>query len=266
MSKFSQHLKDEGLAPSTREKYNEIVTSASGSDNLLEWVRKKVNSRQPTGTNLPIRAAIKHYLMAEKGYTAGELKELLPRPKGRPAAVRHALTPSQLAIYHAAVDQIDVEPSHTILELLPTTGMRISEITRLRQENIEQIDGRLRLRFRGKRDKERVIPLTKSGEKTLRFYMKNYEIKGWLFPGQLGGPITPHAVRKYTRLLSERYPDLPGLCPHQLRHTCLSMLLRKGVDLRTIQEIAGHESLATTQRYLTVELDMLQSAVDRLDG
>ena len=71
-----QHLKRKGLLPSTRAKYEEIIDSAGGAD-LIEWINKKVHARTPIGTVLPARAAVKHFLMAEQGYSEEELELLL---------------------------------------------------------------------------------------------------------------------------------------------------------------------------------------------
>ena len=169
---FKKHLKKEGLLSSTRDKYEDIIDSAfNESSDLVKWIEKKVHSRMPIGTILPIRAAIRHYLVSVVGYSEDELKELLPKAKGRKNKLREALTPSQLAIYHAAVDQIDQEPAHTILALLPSTGLRIGEITALHLDNVKKKSNRLYLQFRGKRDKERIVPLTKAGSAILSLYL-----------------------------------------------------------------------------------------------
>jgi site-specific recombinase XerD len=72
----------------------------------------------------------------------------------------------------------------------------------------------------------------------------------WLFSGYMGRPISPHGIRKYTRQIAERYPDLLGLSPHVLRHTFAVMSLKRGMGIETLQETLGHSSLETTRRYL----------------
>ena len=263
---FKKHLKKEGLLSSTRDKYEDIIDSAfNESSDLVKWIEKKVHSRMPIGTILPIRAAIKHYLVSVVGYSEEELKELLPKAKGRKSKIREGLTPSQLAIYHAAVDQIDQEPAHTILALLPSTGLRIGEITALHLDNVKKKSNRLYLQFRGKRDKERIVPLTQAGSAILSLYLRTNKPQDWLFKGYSGGPITPHAIRKYTRQIAEDYPDLIGISPHQLRHCFATMALRKGVDLKSLQVLLGHESIVTTQRYLHPTTEDLIDAIDKLE-
>jgi site-specific recombinase XerD len=263
---FEKHLKREGLLPATRDKYLAIIDEADpeNADDLVRWINDRLNARTPIGTVLPVRAAVGHYLEA-LGYDEEDIRELLPKARGRANKMRHALTPTQLALYHAAVDQIDLEPAHTILALLPSTGLRIGEICGLKVDNIGRQGDRYYLQFRGKRDKERVVPLTRAAAQTLAEYTEGRPLSDWLFPTHLGSPISEHGVRKYTRAMADRYPDLSGLSPHILRHTFATMAIRRGVDLKTLQVLLGHENIATTQRYLHPTVDDLGAAVDKLD-
>lgn len=263
MGKFDLQLRREGLLPSTQEKYRSIVKSA-GDEDLLEWINRRVHRKMPLGTILPMRAAVKHYLMAEAGYSEEELKALLPRARGRKAKMRPALSPKQLALYHAAIAEIDREPVRTILELLPRTGLRIGEICKLTVDDVEETSEGTFLVFRGKGDKERVVPLVGSGDELLSAYMDEHNPTKWLFPGYCGKHITPHAVRRYTRAIAQRHPDLSGLSPHVLRHTFASMALRRGIDLRTLQELLGHSSIVTTQRYLHLTREDLREKMKLL--
>lgn len=261
---LSKHLVHEGLLPSTREKYEEILESADLQDPVA-WMKRRVHARTPIGTVLPMRAAIKHYLIAVHGYTEEEIQQLLPKAKGRQAKERQPLNPEQLAIYTAAVEQMDQEPARTILLLLPKTGLRISEITGLKSEDIKEIGGIPVMDFRGKGDKPRVVPLSRSALVTLNEYFDKHGRHEFVFPTYLGPPISPHGVRKYTRALAARYPILAGLSPHVLRHTFATMALSRGVDLRRLQELLGHNSIQTTQRYLHPSISDLAKAVNALE-
>jgi len=262
VSELQRHLKQQQLLPSTRVQYLAIV-ERSGEE-PVEWLRKRLNARTPIGTVLPYRAAIKHLLMSEHGYTDEEVKALLPKAKGRPTAFRHALSPELLAIYHTLVDALP-DPSRTILTLLPKTGLRIGEICGLADDNLQTVQGVRSLVFRGKRDKERIVPLSSSAERTLDAYLDSRErVSEWLFPNQMGAPISQHAVRKYTRGIAAKHPDFAGLSPHVLRHTFATMALRRGMDLKTLQALLGHESLETTSRYLHPEVRDLKDAIERV--
>jgi len=258
------HLKRRGLLPSTRKKYQEIINGADQSD-LINWITRRIHSRTPIGTVLPLRAAVKHFLMAEHNYSEADLEELLPKAKGRKTKDRDGLTPHQLALYHAAVDSIDREPAHTILSLLPKTGLRISEACGLERFNIEEAEGHRYLVFHGKGDKPRVVPLVGSADRLLEEYQQVHGGERWLFVGYSGTPIGPHAIRKYTRRIAEQVPDLAGLSPHVLRHTFASMCLRKGMDLKRLQDILGHTSIKTTERYLHPTRQDLRDAMLALE-
>lgn len=261
--KLGQHLKRRGLLPSTRDKYEEILDHAPKND-LISWINGRVHARTPLGTVLPMRAAVKHYLVAVQGYDPDEVDELLPKARGRAAKAREALTPHQLALYHIAVEDIDREPARTILALLPSTGLRIGEMCALRLSDIRRRGAMVYFQFYGKRDKERVVPLTSGGRQELERYLTQEQPSDWLFPSY-SGPISPHGIRKYTRKIAEQHPDLASLSPHVLRHTYATLALRKGVDIKQLQVLLGHESIQTTSRYLHPSVDDLQAAVDRLD-
>lgn len=245
-----QYLADCGLLPSTQAKYAEIISSADTSD-LLTWIQEKVNSSLPIGTVLPIRAAVKHYLIAEEGYSDEELQELLPRAQGVETQFRESLTPEQLALYHRAVKEIEAEPARTILELLPRTGLKIGEACQLKQAAVVEGEKGAQLRFVNAAGRKREVPLVGSARSILTSYMKANPSDGWLFTGYLNQPIGPHAIRKYTRLIAVRHPDLAGLSPVLLRHTYARMALQHGMELTELQKILGHSSIRTTARYLT---------------
>ena len=260
---LQEHLSQQQLLPSTKAQYKSILARTEGKDPIT-WLKGRIHARTPIGTVLPYRAAVKHYLMSEQGYTEEELQALLPKAKGRPTAYRHALTPEALATYHVAVEGVP-DPSMTILTLLPKTGLRISEICGLQVGDVQNVSGVRAFVFRGKRDKQRVVPLTKSAESTLDAYIASHQPTKWLFTGQLGGPLTPHGVRKHTRAIAALNPDLAELSPHVLRHTYATLLVARGVDLKTIQSLLGHESIETTSRYLHPTVTDLYAAAARLE-
>lgn len=261
---LQERFEQRGLLKSTKDKYEEILDAAK-KDDIIGWLNRKVNARTPIGTVLPARAAVKHYLISVQGYDEDTVDEMLPAAKGRQAQVRNALNGEQLATYLAAVDTIDAEPTRTILLLLPKVGLRISEMCNMRMDQVLERSGRLYFSFRGKGDKHRMVPLPGTAEKTLREYLETHTDKEHLFPSSWGGPVTPHAVRKYTRQIADDFPQLAGLSPHILRHTYATTLLRKGVDLKTLQVLMGHSNIQTTQRYLHPDVDDLTVAIDKLE-
>jgi len=227
------------------------------------WLHKKIHARTPIGTVLPLRAAVKHLLVSE-GYSPAEVDLMLPKAKGRPCGLRDSLTVEQLALYYKVADK-QGDPVKTILKLLPKTGLRISEICNLSRSCLVRQGGVAGIKFRGKRDEERFVPLNSVGQTALKRYLDLYEPDHWLFQGNRGGPISPEAVRKVCRKMRTEYPALGDLSPHVLRHTFATMALRNGADLRTVQALLGHKSIQTTARYLHPDAGVLHSAVKDLE-
>jgi integrase/recombinase XerC len=149
-----------------------------------------------------------------------------------------------------------------ILELLYATGIRVSELIGI---NLEEISFEERLiRVRGKGKKERLIPFGRKAEESLVLYLRARTslLKGRggenaLFLNYRGGRLTPRSVER----LVDKYIHLTAInrkiSPHSLRHSFASHLLGRGADLRVIQELLGHSSLATTQKYTHLDLKQL---------
>lgn len=158
-----------------------------------------------------------------------------------------------------------------ILELLYASGLRVSELTGLDMTSInssEQV-----LHVLGKRRKERVVPYGAKARQALdQYWPVRDEILlrakppapvNAVFINFKGGRLTQrtisNVVKKYARLLTNN----PDLHPHSLRHAFATHLLADGADLRTIQELLGHASLSTTQRYTSVTIDQLMAIYDK---
>jgi len=152
-----------------------------------------------------------------------------------------------------------------IMELLYATGIRVSELCGLDVGDLDT--GRRTVRVLGKRSKERVVPV---GLPAVRAVL-SWQGQGRpavaaaasgaaLFLGARGGRIDPRTVRRvvHTRIAAAR--SVPDTGPHGLRHTAATHLLEGGADLRSVQEMLGHASLATTQLYTHVSIDRLISA------
>ena len=264
MDQFIHHLKQRQLSSKTRKDYEKIVMRMGKCD-PIEFLKKTINSDTPIGTVLPIRSAIKHYLIAEKGMTEDEANELLPKSKGIPNRLRDSLTEDELDIYRQESEKCP-EPIRTILLLLPETGMRINEICSLRRTDITEkrrIKGFL---FRGKGRKQRFIPLnTRASTLVDQYIEEQYLGEDWLFNGYKGTPIKPDAIRKWTRKMQSKFPELTMLSPHLLRHTFATNALRGGMDLRTLQALMGHSSIETTARYLHPDAQMLFDALKAIE-
>lgn len=146
-----------------------------------------------------------------------------------------------------------------ILMLLYGCGLRISEALAL---NVGDITAESEfLRIRGKGNKERIVPLLSIIWQHIEAYLTNCPYQNSvgepLFLGARGERLSPRIVQRQVQKLRGRLGLADTLTPHALRHTFATQLLKEGVDLRSIQELLGHSSLITTQRYTDVQIETL---------
>jgi len=151
-----------------------------------------------------------------------------------------------------------------ILEVLYASGVRVSELCGLDLGDVDS--DRELLRVLGKGGKERTVPLGRPASRALAAWLG---VRGLLagpaaaqavFVGDRGGRIDPRVVRRQVHRALALVPDTPDLGPHGLRHAMATHLLEGGADLRSVQEILGHASLATTQIYTHVSGERMRRA------
>lgn len=152
-----------------------------------------------------------------------------------------------------------------ILELLYASGIRVSELCGLDLGSAD--DARQTIRVIGKGDKERVVPIGIPARRALdRWFVRRGELVSSrsgtaLFLGErLGERIDPRIVRRIVHRAVGMVDGAPDIGPHGLRHAMATHLLEGGADLRTVQELLGHSSLATTQVYTHVSGERLRAA------
>jgi len=158
-----------------------------------------------------------------------------------------------------------------VIELLYSSGVRVSELTGL---NIDDIDfTQCRMLVRGKGRKERIVPVGNPALTAVKNYLerrveltkKKVEdyVKRPLFINRVGTRLTPRSVGR----IVDKYVYMSGINrkigPHTLRHTFATHLMDAGADLRIIQELLGHESLSTTQKYTSVSISRLVEVYDQ---
>ena len=165
------------------------------------------------------------------------------------------------ALDHGALGLRDV----AVLELLYATGIRVGELCGLDVDDVDR--GRRVLRVLGKGRKERTVPFGLPADRAVGAWVERGRpalsapgAGGALFLGARGGRIDQRAVRTLVHARLADVPDAPDLGPHGLRHSAATHLLEGGADLRTVQELLGHSSLATTQIYTHVTSERLRSA------
>jgi integrase/recombinase XerC len=152
-----------------------------------------------------------------------------------------------------------------ILELLYSSGLRVSEIAGLNVDDVDMKEGLVKARGKGK--KERLLPVGSKALDALKSYMIEKmlfrKIGRALFLNRRDQRLSPRGIRrivvKYARMIGIDGP----IGPHTVRHTFASHLLQGGADLRVIQELLGHASLSTTQKYTHIDIEHLIDVYDR---
>jgi integrase/recombinase XerC len=152
-----------------------------------------------------------------------------------------------------------------ILELLYSSGLRVSEVSGLNVEDVNTREGLVMVRGKGK--KERVVPVGSKAIDALKTYLVEKillkRMSNVLFLNRTGTKLSERGIRR----IVVKYARLTGIegriGPHTLRHTFATHLLQGGADLRVIQELLGHSSLSTTQKYTHLDLTHLMDVYDK---
>ena len=284
---YERHLATErNLAPHTVRAYlgdlTDLLDHAArlGHDNVrtldVRTLRSWLAKQQTLGkarTTLARRATAARVFTAwaqRTGRVELDAGALLgtPRPhRSLPAALR---TDEVRALLDAAAARADDGSAVglrdvAVLELLYATGIRVAELTGL---DVDDVDAERRLvRVFGKGSKERAVPFGLPASRALDDWLAHGRPQlakpgsgPALFLGARGGRLDQRTVRRvvHTRLVD--VPGAPDVGPHGLRHTAATHLLEGGADLRSVQELLGHSSLATTQLYTHVTTERLRAA------
>jgi len=149
-----------------------------------------------------------------------------------------------------------------ILETFYSTGMRISELCSLSQDDLDFIGGVVKLKGKGK--KERIAPIGDKAISSLRDYLeKRKRQASAVFLNKRGTRITDRGVRNIVGKYLKASGMKKGVSPHTLRHSFATHLLNRGADLRTVQELLGHANLSTTQIYTHLTTEKLKNVYDK---
>ncbi len=152
----------------------------------------------------------------------------------------------------------------SILEVMYSSGLRISELINLEFKNIDLNDSIIRVM--GKGSKERIVPISDLAIKYLKIYVKDYradlvkkETNNYVYLNNHGKKMTRQGVFKMIKKLTSEKGINKDVSPHTLRHSIATHMLENGADLRIIQEFLGHENIGTTQIYTHLTNEKLKN-------
>lgn len=238
---------------------------------LRSWVVSLTESGvSPTTVNRKI-ATLKSFFkfLLSREYIdqnpAGRLKSLKTEKK-LPSFVRESEMINLLdEINFEFSDDFGGVRDKVLIELLYCTGIRLSELINLQEKQVNFFQGTIKVL--GKRNKERVIPISDSFVKVIKEYLqiRNNEFHNaseFLLVTNTGEKLYPMMVYRTVKAYLSQVTTLSKKSPHVLRHTFATHLLDKGADLNAVKDLLGHTSLAATQVYTHNSMEKLKSAFD----
>lgn len=290
LERFAAHLRlVRGLSPHTVRAYRADISAllrylvGSGRGELtaldLTLLRRWLGAQHRLGCR---RSTLARRAAAARSFTgwaakAGLLESdpgarlVAPRPQ---RVLPEVLHPEQAAMAFRAAERGAVEGDpvalrdHAVVELLYATGIRVAELCGLDLGDVDE--NRRLVRVLGKGAKERAVPYGVPAERALvrwltdgRPALEHPGSPAALFLGARGGRVDQRIVRTVVHDVVSAVPGAADIGPHGLRHSAATHLLEGGADLRTVQELLGHATLATTQLYTHVTVERLKAIYDR---
>ncbi len=238
---------------------------------IRSWLAHMTRSGAARSSTVRRAVAVRRFTawLTESGRIDGADPSALVEVKRGPRALPSTLRADQV---RALLDRIgkDAETPITrrdraLVELLYASGTRVAELCGLDLDDLD-FDTRT-VRVRGKGNRERVVPFGVPAADAIRGWLTDGRpalvgpaTGSALFCGVRGRRIDPRTVRKVVMRVSGETPGLSPVSPHALRHSAATHVLEGGADLRTVQEMLGHATLATTQLYTHVSIERLRSA------
>src|SRR4051812_14133725 len=159
-------------------------------------------------------------------------------------------------------------PLEIAIRLMVSTGIRIGELCKLRIEDIAPDGSSLRVHGKGSRDRIAYISDARLRFALVRLASAQKALRGRcgaLFVNRSSSPMKPQSIRSKLRKYATNIGIVRRVTPHMLRHTAATLLIEKGVDIRFVQRLLGHSSIATTEIYTHVSDEALRTTLERAD-
>ena len=259
------------LSPHTQDSYVQQISQfaryfgKSPAELLPEDIRTYqvylTNEKRLASSSILIAVSAIRFLFKVTLKREWDLGEVVPTCK-KPQRLPTILSPEEVVQF---LDGVPGIKHRMILTTCYAAGLRISEAVRLKPHAIDSKRMVIRVE-QGKGQKDRYVMLSPKLLQTLRDYWRAVRSTDWLFPGERPGePITRCAVERVCQSARRLAGIAKPVTPHSLRHAFAVHLLESGTDVRTIQLLLGHRSLATTARYLRIATNKVCSTSSPLD-
>lgn len=267
LSEYEEYLRGEKRSENTVKEYTYFV------ENMLRHLSKEAENITPEDLK-----RYKMYLSTRKKYSKNTLylaieaikayfkykgldtAKNLSTPK-RPKQMPKYLTEDEVRKLLSVASENPRD--YAILSFLVYSGLRVSELCNLK---IEDVDFQERIvRVHGKGDKDRIVIVSPHAIEALEKYLSTRKDSlEYLFSSQKSEKITRVQVFRIVKKYARKAGIKKNVTPHVLRHTLATTLLKRGVDIRYIQQFLGHSSVATTQIYTHVNDEMLRTIYDKV--
>ncbi len=268
--RFKQELSISGYSPRTQTMYGlyvehflkefpKPVKDYARSD-IIAFMADMKEKKNTSGATLGlVHAALKYFFHT---FLKMSIVEEIKIPKKG----KHLPTVLSRDEVKALFKSTKAGRNRLILQLLYSSGLRVSESVHLKVQDLSFEEGVARVRG-GKGDKDRVVILSKFWTTNAKRYLRKKKVSSeFVFSKKNGSPITADSVQRIIKEASQKAGINKEVTPHALRHSFATHLLESGENIRKIQELLGHSNLSTTQIYTKVSLQELKKTVSPLDA
>lgn len=277
LARFGQTLKSErGLSPHTQRAYRytlgQLLQHLESRGRTFATTRRidlrsflfAIGKGRSSATLARHIACVRTFFrwMLREGHVERSVADLMETPRVGRRLPRVLSVEEAAALFASAPVDVPALRDAALVEVMYGAGLRVAEVEGLDRDDVDLARGLVRVR-RGKGGKERRVPLGPPGVDAVRRYLDATPAAGpALFLNARGGRLRARSMRRIVKRLGLR-SGVSAVHPHALRHSYATHMLDAGADLRSIQELLGHASLSTTQRYTHVSVQSLIGVYER---
>ncbi|MEM4598128.1 MAG: tyrosine-type recombinase/integrase [Candidatus Diapherotrites archaeon] len=227
-------------------------------EDIIAYMAHKKQNNATDSTMCLVYSALRHFF---KEYLKSEVMEDIKRPK-KGTKLPVVMTREEVS---KIIDAASRKKDKLILMLLYSSGLRVSEVTKLKINDLNLAEKTAIVRG-GKGNKDRIVILSDSWINDLNAYLQKRKANSeYVFSDYLGRPISVDTIQRIVRKARIKAGINKNVTPHSFRHTFATHLLERGENIRKIQELLGHSNLSTTQIYTKVSIEELKKVKSPLD-